>query len=56
MPRNDLGSGVHVRRCQLVADLFGNQAAERDFLVALRCSLWCQFSLGLVQERDHDDL
>ena len=35
MPRNHLGAGVHVRRRQLVADLLGDQAAERNLLFAL---------------------
>ena len=36
VPRDDLGPGVHVRRRQLVADLLGHQAAERDLLLAAR--------------------
>ena len=53
VPRDDLGPGVHVGRRQLVADLLGHQAAERDLLLA--CSVPCS-RLGLVQERDDHDL
>ena len=45
VPRDDLGPGVHVGRGQLVADLLGDQAAERDLLLALaprRCSGLCR--------------
>ena len=35
VPRDDLGPRVHVGRRQLVADLLGDQAAERDLLLLL---------------------
>ena len=49
MPRHDLGPGVHVGRRHLVANLLGDQAAERHLLLA-------RVGLGLVQKRDNHRL
>ena len=53
VPRDDLGAGVRIGRRHLVADLLGDQAAERHLLLALLAVL---VGLGLVQEGDDDGL